>query len=147
MGTAWWGRLDEDDLMRTAWWERLDDENDLMMRTTWWWERLDDENDLLVRWWIYAAIKSFYLILSNLKFRTISRVGFERRTIAKTRSDSSNKNFCPTLGLNRVGLFDMSETQLCGQPRHYSIECWMRDSELIWLDSRFLHAYNVYFLF
>jgi hypothetical protein len=115
----WWRRLGGDGLvMRTAWWwERLDDENNLMMRTTWWWKQLDDENDLLVRWWIYTAVKSFYLILSNLRFRTISRVGFERRTIAKTRLDSSNKNFCSTRGLNRVGLFDMSETQSCGQSR------------------------------
>jgi hypothetical protein len=127
--TAWWRRLDEDGLsdgnglmMKTAWWwERLDDENDLMMRTTWWWGRLDDENDLMMRttwWWrwIWTAVKTFYLILSNLRFRTISRVGFERRTIAKTRPDPSNKNFCSTLGLDRVGLSDMSETQSCGQP-------------------------------
>jgi hypothetical protein len=65
-----------------------------------------------------AAVKTFYLILSNLRFRTISRIGFERRTIAKTRSDPSNKNFCPILGLDRVGLSDMSETQLCGQSIH-----------------------------
>jgi hypothetical protein len=119
VGTAWWwGRLGGEDglVVGTAWWwGRLGDENGLMMRTAWWWERLDDEDDLLMRWWIYAAIKSFYLILSNLRFRTISRVEFERRTIAKTRLNSSNKNFCPTRELNRVGLFDMFETQLCDQ--------------------------------
>jgi hypothetical protein len=61
------------------------------------------------------VIKTFYLILSNLRFRTISRVEFERRTIAKIRFDWSNKNFCSTLKLNRVELFDMFEIQLCDQ--------------------------------
>jgi hypothetical protein len=94
MGTAWWGRLDGDVLVGTAWW----------------WGRLDGGDGLVV-----GTVKTFYLILSNLRFRTISRVGFGRRTIAKTRPDPSDKNFCPTLGLDRVGLFDMFETQSCGQ--------------------------------
>jgi hypothetical protein len=114
MRTAWWGRLDGDGLMGTAWWGRLD--GDGLMGTAWW-GRLDEDGLMKTAWWWrYVAIKSFYLILSNLRFRTISRIGFERRTIAKTRPDPSDKNFCPTLGLNRVGLFDMSETQPCGQP-------------------------------
>ncbi len=112
----------QNDLMKTTWWKRLDDEDDLMMKTTWWWKRFDDKNNLLMKWWIYAAIKSFYLILSNLRFRTISRVEFERRTIAKTRLSSSNKNFCSTRELNRVELFDMFETQLCDQSNRVKIQ-------------------------
>jgi hypothetical protein len=38
-----------------------------------------------------------------------------RRTIAKTRFDSSNKNFCLILELNRVELFNIFDTQLCNQ--------------------------------
>jgi hypothetical protein len=121
MGTAWWGRLDGDGLMRTAWWGRLDEDG--LMGTAWWWR--------------YVAVKSFYLILSNLRFRTISRVGFGRRTIAKTRPDPSDKNFCPTLGLDRVGLSDMSETQPCGQPNQHTPELFFLRwgiSELAYLD-------------
>jgi hypothetical protein len=132
MKTTWWRRLDENDLMKTTWWRRFD-ENDLM-RTTWW-ERLD-EDDLMrtTWWWRYVAIKSFYFILSNLRFRTIFRVEFERRTIAKTRFDSSNKNFCSILRLNRIELFDMSEIQLCGQPNCHELsrqiysKAWKRES-------------------
>jgi hypothetical protein len=127
MRTAWWGRLDEDGLVMTAWWGRLDEDG--LMRTglmrTAWWGRLGDENGLmmLVRWWIYTAVKSFYLILSNLMFRTINlsgRVWTSDNTVAKTRPDPSDNIFCPTRGLDRVGLSDMFETQPCGQPKFNS---------------------------
>ncbi len=143
MKTTWWERFDENDLMMKTiwWWRRFDDKNDLMMKTIWWWKWLDDENDLMMKtiwWWEWfddendlimktiwwwkrfddendLMMKIFYLILFNLRFRTISRIEFERRTSAKIRFDSSNKNFCSILRLNRIELFDMFEIQFCGQ--------------------------------
>ncbi len=65
-----------------------------------------------------TAIKIFHLLLFNLRFQTISRIEFERRTIIKTRFDSSNKILCSILKFNQIKLFNMFEIQFCGQSNH-----------------------------
>jgi hypothetical protein len=127
MRTSWWGRLDRDDLMMrtTWWWGRLDDENDLMMRTTWWWERLDDEDDLLMRWmrttylstlnWADKEFFLTFLYIASLEQAWQNSSNINLRIELRALISSNRSNINP-----RVGFELLSETQLYDQViRHW----------------------------